>query len=43
MGIMKKMETTIMGFIGYRIWAIWGPYYNVPKAIFYLFKGDDEL
>ena len=41
MGIMeKKMETTIMGFIGYRIWGIWGSWYNRPKAIFYLLKGD---
>ena len=23
-----------------RIWAIWGSYYNIPKAIFYLLKGD---
>ena len=23
-----------------RIWGIWGLYYNVPKAIFYLLKGD---
>ena len=22
------------------IWAIWGSYYNIPKAIFYLLKGD---
>ena len=23
-----------------RIWGIWGSYYNVPRAIFYLLKGD---
>ena len=23
-----------------RIWAIWGSYHNIPKAIFYLLKGD---
>ena len=23
-----------------RIWGIWGPPYNVQKAIFYLLKGD---
>ena len=23
-----------------RIWGIWGSYYNIPKAIFYLLKGD---
>ena len=23
-----------------RIWGIWGPYYNIPKAIFYLLQGD---
>ena len=41
MGIMeKKMETTIMGYIGYRIWGIWGSYYNISKAIFYLLTGD---
>ena len=34
------METTIMGYIGYRIWGIWGSYYNIPKAIFYVLKGD---
>ena len=38
MGIMeKKMETTIMGYIGYRIW---GSYCNIPKARFYLLEGD---
>ena len=23
-----------------RIWGIWGSYHNIPKAIFYLLKGD---
>ena len=23
-----------------RIWGIWESYYNIPKAIFYLLKGD---
>ena len=23
-----------------RIWGIWGSYYNMPKAIFYVLKGD---
>ena len=23
-----------------RIWCIWGAYYNIPEAIFYLLKGD---
>ena len=23
-----------------RIWGTWGSYYNMPKAIFYLLKGD---
>ena len=23
-----------------RIWGIWGSYYNMPNAIFYLLKGD---
>ena len=23
------------------MWGIWGSYYNIPKAIFYLLKGDD--
>ena len=23
-----------------RIWDIWGSYYNIPKAIFYLLEGD---
>ena len=22
-----------------RLWGIWGSYYNIPKAIFYLLKG----
>ena len=26
-----------------RIWGIWGSYYNIPKAIFYLLKGDYVL
>ena len=41
MGIMeKKVETTMIGYIGYRIWGIGGSYYKIPKAIFYLLKGD---
>ena len=36
----NKMETTIMGYTGYRIWDTWGSYYNIPKAIVYLLKGD---
>ena len=33
MGIMeKKMEAIVTGYIGYRIWGIWGSYYNVSKA-----------
>ena len=41
MGIMEKnMETTIVGYIGYKIWGIGGSSYNIPKAIFYLLKGD---
>ena len=23
-----------------RLWGMWGPYYNIPKAISYLLKGD---
>ena len=23
-----------------RIWGIWGSYYNIPKTVFYLIKGD---
>ena len=23
-----------------RIWGMWGFYYNIPKAMFYLLKGD---
>ena len=26
-----------------RIWGIWGSYYNKPKAMFYLLKGDYKL
>ena len=26
-----------------RIWGIWGTYYNIPKAILYLLKGDYRL
>ena len=26
-----------------RTWGIWGSYYNMPKAIFYLLKGDYTL
>ena len=22
------------------MWGLWGSYYNIPKAIFYLLKGD---
>ena len=39
MGIMeKKMETPIMGYMGCRIWSIWGSSFNKPKATFYLLK-----
>ena len=34
------METTIIGYTGYRIWNIWESYCNLPEAIFYLLKGD---
>ena len=36
----KKKETIIMGFIGYRIWGIWGSDFDIPKATFYLVKED---
>ena len=26
-----------------RIWGTWGSYYNIPKAIFYLLKGDYKV
>ena len=26
------MEATIMGYIGYRIWGIWGYSYNIPES-----------
>ena len=26
-----------------RIWGVWGSYYNIFKAIFYLLKGDYQL
>ena len=26
-----------------RIWNLWGSYYSVPKAIFYLLKGDRRV
>ena len=40
-GIMeKKMETTIMGYIGIYYGVCGGSYYNIPKAMFYLLKGD---
>ena len=29
-----------MGYMGFRIWGIWGSYFNIPKAIIYLLKGD---
>ena len=28
----KKMEATIMGYIGHRIWGIWGSSYNIPES-----------
>ena len=37
------METTIMGHMGYRIWGIWGSYYNLPRTIFCLLKWDYKL
>ena len=41
MGIVEtKMQTITMGYIGCRIRGIWGSYYIIPKAIFYLLKGD---
>ena len=33
-GIMeKKMETIIMGFIGYTIWGIWGYYFVLQQLL----------
>ena len=30
MGIMeKKEETTILGYMGYRTWSIWGSFLNI--------------
>ena len=35
------METTIKGLgCRDRIWGIWGSYYSIPKAMFYLLKGN---
>ena len=34
------MEITIMGYIGYRIWGIWGSHYSIPKLILYQLKRD---
>ena len=40
------MKTVLTGYIGFRapevdrIWGIWGSYYHIPKATFYLLKGD---
>ena len=28
------METIIMGYIGYRMWGIWGSYYNISCSGF---------
>ena len=44
MGIMeKKMETTILGYIVYRIWGTWASFHNIPKAMIYLLKGDYRM
>ena len=37
------MEVTILGYIGYRIWGIWGSHYSIPKPILYQLKGDCTL
>ena len=37
------MENTMMGYIGYRIQGLLGPYCNIPKSIFHLLKGDYKL
>ena len=35
MGIMeKKMETTILGYIGYRIWGIWESYEGLRVPLY---------
>ena len=26
-----------------RIWGVWGSYYDIPKAIFYLLKLDKQI
>ena len=38
----NKIETTTLYYSPPevdRIWGIWGSYYNIPKARFYLLKG----
>ena len=42
----KKMETFVMGYIGYRTWFFYGGLIiinNMPKAIFYLFGRNYKL
>ena len=35
------MGSGFRGFsLGFRVWGIWGSYYHIPKAIFYLLEGD---
>ena len=34
------MEIITMGYIGDRIWGIWGSYNNIPKGILDLLKRD---
>ena len=38
-----QMETTTMSYVRYRTWGKRGSHYNIPKAIFYLLKGDYSL
>ena len=37
------METTIIGYIGYRICGIWGSRYNIPKAHSIYLRGTIEF
>ena len=39
------METTIYGsgFRVHGIWGVWGPYFNIPKAIFYLLNLSETI
>ena len=38
-GVVENSASNYSSPLVDRIWGVWGSYYNIPKAIFYLLRG----